>query len=195
VEPGGLVYRRGVREHGYQIRRGDSAVVVAGSLAVRRELLRHAAARVRPATARELAALHVTDRLFVSDVPGYRGQAQGMPLGVSYTPADHTGDPTSVLITFSAERTTTDQLCFQATCAAESGGLTYLRRPDQHGYALGRGEVHVVTTGGVSVDRALLRRATLDARPATDAELLRALPEPGGRGPLDRLRGWLRAHT
>jgi hypothetical protein len=36
------------------------------------------------------------------------------------------------------------------------------------------------------------RAAALAARPATDAELLRALPPPPPRDRFDRLRAWLR---
>lgn len=198
VEPDGLVYRRGVLEHGYQVRRGDVVVVVAGTLAVDRELLRNAALTLRPASAAELPTVEQTGRYFVADVPGYRAAPTGMPPGVSYKPADPSAEPRSVYISLHAVRASFEDfedVCFRAECVSESDGLTYVRGEDTHGYVLRRGDVNVHAMGGVSVDRALLRQVALTARPATDAELLRALPPVPSASWLQRLRSWLREHT
>ncbi|MFE9206402.1 hypothetical protein [Micromonospora sp. NPDC007230] len=195
LESGGLAYVHGVVEHGYRVRRGAASVVVAGSLAVDRQLLRQAALTVRPATAAERATAAAPERMFVADVPGYRGQPMGIPPGMSYEPADHSSGPQSVLISLHAVRAASDTICFQVICQPEGDGLTYVRGDATQGYVLRRGEVNVRVTGGVSVDRALLRQVALAARPATDAELLRALPPAPADGPLDRLRTWLREHT
>ena len=85
--------------------------------------------------------------------------------------------------------------CFQAACTSEGAGLTYVRREDGHGYVLRRGDVNVAVTGDVSVNRSLLRDAALAARPASQDELLRALPLPPDRDLLDRLRAWLQTRT
>ncbi|WP_432958351.1 hypothetical protein [Micromonospora haikouensis] len=171
-------------------RPSDGAIVVSGTYGVDRELLRHAARTLRPAS----AALQDARDVFVADVPGYRGQPMGPPPGMSYEPADHMSGPRSVVLTLTAVRAEFDAPCFQVRCTPEGGGLTYVRAEATHAYVLRRGGVDVQVTGGMAVDRALLRRAVLAARPATDEELLRALPPPPPDGPLDRLRTWLRAH-
>jgi hypothetical protein len=58
-----------------------------------------------------------------------------------------------------------------------------------------RGAVDVVVRGGALVDRGLLRRTALAARPATDAEIIRGLKPGEPTGFLGRLRRWLRDHT
>ncbi|WP_328375525.1 hypothetical protein OHQ88_13290 [Micromonospora zamorensis] len=194
TEPGGAVYLRGVVEHGYQVTRGDRGVVVLGSLAVDRDLLRRATRTLRPATAVDLPTEERPADLFVVDLPGYRAQPLGIPPGVGYAPADHTGGAASVRVALHVTFAGQD-LCFQATCTPEGAGLTYVRREDSHAYVLRRGDVDVGVTGGVSVDRSLLRDAALAARPASEDELLRALPPPPDRDLLDRLRAWLQTGT
>ena len=77
-----------------------------------------------------------------------------------------------------------------ATCTPDSDGLQYRRTEDMHGYVVRRGDLNVYAMGGVGVDRALLRRAALDARPVIRRGTA-ALPAPvPGKGPLDRLRRW-----
>ncbi|PYC74965.1 hypothetical protein C7C45_03505 [Micromonospora arborensis] len=190
TEPGGAVYLRGVVEHGYQITRGDRGVVVLGSLAVDRDLLRRATRTLRPATVGDLPTEERPADLFVVDLPGYRAQPLGIPRGVGYGPADHTGGAASVRVGLSVTVAGQDP-CVQAACTSEGAGLTYVRREDSHAYVLRRGDVDVGVTGGVSVGRELLRDAALSARPASEDELLRALPPPPDRDLLDRLRAWL----
>ncbi|GIJ13195.1 hypothetical protein ACFFMR_25945 [Micromonospora andamanensis] len=194
TEPGGVVYLRGVVEHGYQVTRGDRGVVVLGSLAVDRDLLRRATRTLRPATAVDLPTEERPADLFVVGLPGYRAQPLGIPRGVGYAPADHTGNAASVRValhvTFAGRHP-----CFQAACTSEGAGLTYVRREDSHGYVLRRGDVDVGVTGGVAVGRSLLRDVALAARPASEDELLRALPPPPDRDLLDRLRAWLQTRT
>ncbi|WP_433553966.1 hypothetical protein ACQP08_12945 [Micromonospora zamorensis] len=194
TESGGAVYLRGVVEHGYQVIRGDRGVVVLGSLAVDRDLLRRATRTLRPATAVDLPTEERPADLFVVDLPGYRAQPLGIPPGVGYAPADHTGGAASVRVALHVTFAGQDP-CFQATCTSEGAGLTYVRREDSHAYVLRRGDVDVGVTGGVSVDRSLLRDAALAARPASEDELLRALPPPPDRDLLDRLRAWLQTRT
>ncbi|GIF69482.1 hypothetical protein Ais01nite_75170 [Asanoa ishikariensis] len=194
-EPGGnLVYRRGVIEHGYQVAAGSgSIVVVAGSLAVDRDLLRSAARSVRAGTATDVP--NMTGTFYVADVPGYLPQPFGMPPGVQYLRADNKSGDRSVRITVFAVRADQGDQCFNSTCSPDGPDLKYLRRGDVHGYVQHRGDIIVSAEGGLLVDRELLRRVVLDARPATDAELLRVPPTtpPGDR--YDRLRGWLRTNT
>ncbi|SBT41838.1 hypothetical protein [Micromonospora auratinigra] len=194
-EPGGLRYLRTVVEHGYVVPRGGVDVVVTGTPGVDRDLLRRAARTVRPATAKERGEQPTDRGVFAVDLPGYRAHALGMPPGLEYTPADHSDGPGSVQIRLVAEAGTLDQACFQATCTPDGDGLTYLRGEDTHGYLLARGPVLVHALGGLGVDRALLRRTALAARPATDAELRRALPLPPPHGLVGGLRYWLRQHT
>lgn len=110
----------------------------------------------------------------------------GIAPGVQYLRADHTSGPPSVQITVSAVRAGQGDQCCMSTCSPAGPGLTYLRRDDTHGYIHHRGDVIVSAEGGVSVDRQLLRRTALATRPATDAELLRALPAPPPRDRFDR---------
>jgi len=70
--------------------------------------------------------------------------------------------------------------------------VIFARTGDQYGYLVSRDAVPVQVMGGLRVDRALLRQAALAARPATDAELSRALARPPRTGPSERLRRWLR---
>jgi hypothetical protein len=193
VEPGGTVYRRGVIEHGYQVTVGDSTVDVVGSHAVERDLLRSAVRSVRAGTPADLPNHLGAGPFFVADVPGFRAQPIGIPPGVQYLRADHTSGDRSVQITVFAVRTDQGDACFMSTCRPEGTDLIYLRRDDVHGYVHHRGQAIVTAEGGVSVDRDLLRNVALTARPATDAELIRALPAPPPRDRFDRLRAWLRS--
>lgn len=193
VEPDGLVYRLGVVHHGYQVSRGDLAVVVAGTLGVDRQQLRDAVRTLRPATAAERGDLDSGTPLFAVDLPGYRGERTGIPTGTMYQPTDRTGSGSlSVHVHLTVYPAFADDYCAFAECAIESDGATYVRRDDTHGYVIRYGEVHVHVTGGLRVDRAFLRQVAHAARPATDAELLRALPPPPATGPLDILRRRLR---
>ncbi|MEU8317202.1 hypothetical protein AB0C33_02435 [Nonomuraea sp. NPDC048881] len=193
AEPGGLVHRQGPVEHGYQVRVGRRYVTVVGSTAVPRDLLRSAARSLRPATARDLGDQEQTGDYYAARVPGYTPQLMGIPAGLVYMPSDHTGNGgQSVHITLSVSQAD-DDLCYLAQkCTPVGSGLTYVRREDTHGYAVRRGTVTVQVLGGLRVDAEPLRRAALDARPATDAELRRLLPPLEPRTPLDRLRRWLR---
>ncbi|GIF57408.1 hypothetical protein [Asanoa iriomotensis] len=194
-EPDGTVYRRGVVEHGYQVTVGDSTVVVSGSHAVDRTLLRAAARSARAGTAKDLPDFPGGGPFFVADVAGFRAQPLGIPPGVQYLRADHTSGDQSVRIIVSAAPAAQGDPCFISTCEPDGLDLTYLRRDDTHGYTHRHGDVLVTVEGGVSVDRALLRSTALAARPATDAELLHALPAAPPRDRFDRLRGWLRANV
>ena len=78
-------------------------------------------------------------------------------------------------------------------CTPDGLALTYVRTEDQHGYVMHRGSVDVRVMGGLRVDRALLRQAVQAARPATDAELRRAVPQLPPHGPLGRFAQWLRS--
>jgi hypothetical protein len=51
--------------------------------------------------------------------------------------------------------------------------------------------VNVRVLGGLRVDKTLLRQAAVNARPATDEELRRALPPLKPHNLVDRLRQWL----
>jgi hypothetical protein len=85
-------------------------------------------------------------------------------------PPDSTGDAVwSVSVTLSAD--SQDPCLADAGCAPDGPGLTYVQRSGGHGYAIRHGAASVRVMGGRNVDRALLRKAALDARPATDAEL------------------------
>lgn len=64
---------------------------------------------------------------------------------------------------------------------------------DKHLYLSGHGSLEVTVTGGLGVDRALLRDAALSARRATDDELTAMLPPappPPTTTVMDRARIW-----
>ncbi|NYH40383.1 hypothetical protein HNR22_000110 [Micromonospora jinlongensis] len=137
-----------------------------------------------PATVVDLPTEEGPVDLFVIDRPGCRVQPLGIPR-VGYALADHTGCAAASVrvalhVTFAGQ-----DPCFQATCTSEAAGLTYVRREDSHAYVLRRGDVNVEVAGGVSVSRSLLREAALAARPASEDELLRALPPLPDRDLLD----------
>ncbi|MFC5004795.1 hypothetical protein ACFPIJ_44085 [Dactylosporangium cerinum] len=192
VEPDGWIYRSGVVAHGYQVVVGKEIVVVAGTLAVDRQVLRATAGKVRPATPAELASLGFPgEELFTAEAPGYVPSAIGMPHGVQLQPSDPAAAPLSVMIDVYVDFS--EQPCGGfATCTPDTDGLQYRRVEDTHGYVVRRGNLNVYAMGGVGVDKALLRQAVLNARPVTDAELLRSLPPVPRKGLLDRLRAWLR---
>jgi hypothetical protein len=195
VEPGGLVYRHNVIEHGYQVPVGQVYVTVVGTAAVEHDLLRAAALSLHLATDAELAGqAKQTGEYFAAHVPGYVGQVTGIPPGMQYAPADHTGSGgQSVSITLYVSYGGTDSICFGRTqCTPDGPGVTYIRMDDQHGYAVRHDQVEVQVMGGLRVDKALLRQAALDARPATDDELRRVVPPLKPFTPVDRLRHWLR---
>jgi hypothetical protein len=193
-EPGGRVYRKAVTHHGYQVRRGQLEVVVAGTFGVDRAVLRRAAATVRPATPAE----RLTDdqrEIFAVTLPGYRGMEMGIPNGMEYQPAAGTSGGQSVQITVRADVTSVAALCAVAECSPAADELTYIRREHTHGFLMPRPDgVCLSVEGGALADTGRLRRAALDARLATDTELLRALPPAPVTGPLDRWRRWLREH-
>jgi hypothetical protein len=184
LEPGGLVYRDSGFIHGYQVAVGGLYVTVVGTAAVDRDLLRAAALSLHPAPGGHYAAT----------IPGYAGQVTGSPPGMRYAPAEHTGGGAqSVSITLYVSYAASDSICFETTeCTPDGDGLTYVRTEDTHGYVARRGEVDVRVMGGLRVSKALLHQAALDARPATDDELARALPPLAPRNFLDRLRRLLR---
>ena len=143
------------------------------------------------------------DMAYVVEVPGYRpmdtvygdrlGTGLFLPEDPAAIPPDHPGGGTySVHISLVVYPVFADDFCFLAECSIESDGSTYVRRVDTHEYVIRHSEVHVHVIGGLLVDRALLREVALAARPATDEELLRALPPPPATGPLDILRRRLR---
>ncbi|MEW9547155.1 hypothetical protein [Nonomuraea sp. NPDC050783] len=197
VEPDGLVYRHNEIQHGYQVRAGRRHVTVIGTPAVDRGLLRAAARGLHLATARELggSGLEQTGDYYAARIPGYRGQPAGAPPGMIYAPADRTGNGArTVMVTLYVTYAAGEDVCFDTVaCAPDAGGLTYVRRRDTHGYVIRRGQVNVRVEGGLRTGRALLRQAALDARPATEEELRRALPPPEPHGPVERFRHWLRS--
>lgn len=196
IEPDGLVYRHNEIEHGYQVPVGRRYVTVVGTPAVDRDLLRAAASSLRPATAAELGGNQAqAGGIYAATVPGYVGQATGTPPGMVYAPADRTGNGVqSVAISLYVTYADGDSICFRTVeCVPDGHGLTYVRNEDTHGYAVGRDRMNVRVLGGLRVDRSLLRQAALDARPATDEELRRALPPLEPREPIDHLRRWLRS--
>jgi hypothetical protein len=192
AEPGGLLYRRGATQHGYQVRKGAFTVEVVGTLAVDRKVLRGAVATLRLAKPPEGGTGNPAEAIFEADVPGYRGQPTGVPPGTIYSTADHTGGAGRVAIAMRADRINADGVCWEAECV-QDGGMTYFRRADEHGYLQRRGDVDLIVSGGISIDRAVLREAIQTVRPATDQELMHALPPPPPGSVLDRLRTWLRS--
>ncbi|WP_432974385.1 hypothetical protein [Dactylosporangium sp. CA-233914] len=199
VEDGGLVYRHNEIQHGYQVTAGRYYVTVLGTPGVSHDALRAAVTSLHPATAAELgpAGASLTD-VYAATVPGYTGQPMGIPPGMLYAPSDLTGGGAlSVGIELRVSGARSGDLCFGTDeCAADGPDLTYFRRHEQQGYVMHRGSVDVAVLGGLRVDRALLRQAVLDARPATDDELRRGLSVAPPRAPstgLDRFRQWLRS--
>jgi hypothetical protein len=198
VEDGGLVYRHNEIQHGYQVTAGRDYVTVLGTPGVSHDALRAAVTSLHPATAAELgpAGAGFTG-VYAATVPGYTGQPTGIPPGMMYAPSDLTGSGAlSVGIELRVSGASSGDPCFDTDeCTADGPDLTYFRRREQQGYVMHRGSVDVAVLGGLRVDPALLRRAVLDARPATDDELRRGLPAAPPRAPhtgMDRFRQWLR---
>jgi hypothetical protein len=100
-----------------------------------------------------------------------------------YAPVDGIGNGVqTVAISLYVTHATSDSICFRISeCTAGGAGLTYVRNRDSHGYVVRRNDVNVRVLGWLRVDKPLLRKAALDARPATDEELARALPPADGR--------------
>jgi hypothetical protein len=112
-----------------------------------------------------------------------------------YAPGDGTGNGAqTVAIRLYVTYADGDSICFLTSeCTPDGAGLTYVRNEDKtHGYVVRRNEVNVRVLGGLRVDKPLLRHAALDARPATDEELARALPPLKPVKLVDRFRQWLR---
>ncbi|MEV4639045.1 hypothetical protein AB0J80_17000 [Actinoplanes sp. NPDC049548] len=193
-EAGGLIYRHNEVEHGYQVTVGHRYVTVAGDAAVEHAALRAAALSLHPATAAELGGHEQTGEYFAARIPGFAGQVIGIPPGMQYEPVDRAyRGPSSVAVRLSVSYGDGRSVCVRvAECRTEGPGLRYVRREDHHGYAMSRGEVVVQVVGGLRVDPAVLRKAVGEARPATDEELGRALPQLPARTVGDRLRSWLR---
>ncbi|MFJ8581787.1 hypothetical protein [Micromonospora sp. NPDC093277] len=194
VEAGGLVYRHNEIEHGYQVPVGHRYVTVVGTPAVDHDLLRAAALSLHLATTDELGDnRELAGEYYTAAVPGYVGQATGSPPGMLYAPVDQTGNGAqSVSISLYVTYAAGDSICFDTIECTPDAGLTYVRQEDTHGYVIRRDEVNVQVLGGLRVDKTLLRQAALNARPATDDELRRALPPLKPHGVIDRLRQWLR---
>ncbi|MGI5490193.1 hypothetical protein [Microtetraspora malaysiensis] len=193
VEADGLVYRNNQIEHGYQVPVGHRYVTVVGTPAVDHDLLRAAALSLHRATAGELSNQKQTGEYFAVTVPGYVGQVTGIPPGMIYVPTDHAAGAQSVAISLYVAYAAGDSICFRTTeCTPDGAGLTYVRNEDTHGYLVRRDEVNVRVLGGLGVDKMVLRQAALNARPATEEELRRALPPLEPHTLVDRLRQWLR---
>ncbi|GAA4258749.1 hypothetical protein [Dactylosporangium darangshiense] len=162
------------------------ALLFAGVAGARREPPSDLDARIqRAGLQRELA--------YAVAVPGYRpiGLDYGDDLGgQEFFPAtDPQGAGITLYVTFSRG----DVICSDTVeCSPDGPGVWYVRRSYQHGYVVERGTVNVSVRAAPTVDKALLRRTTLAARPATDDELLRALPPARTRDNMDRFRDWLR---
>ncbi|MET7425511.1 hypothetical protein [Dactylosporangium sp. NPDC005555] len=191
AEPDGWIYRRDGSEHGYQVTSGELLVVVAGPHAVDRQVLRAAAATVHSATPAELSALNAVGKegIHMADVPGYIAHVRGEPPGVTMEPAN-VPPPQNLLIDLSTALTV--DMCGGADCTTEPDGLVYRRTDGRHGYVVRHGRVNISVMGGLAVDRTLLRRAALDARPATDEEILGSMPPVPEQSFLERLRARLR---
>ncbi|MFC4046171.1 hypothetical protein ACFO1B_47810 [Dactylosporangium siamense] len=173
TEPDGWVYRRTGVEHGYQVVVGAHLVVVSGTQAVPREVVRGVAGTMRRARPEDGFGAP-GQVLFTADVPGYGMYGHDAPPGIMLQSRDPHATPESVRIEVLVDRF--DDPCAPATCPEDGDGLRYHEIQDLHGYVIRRGAVNVSVLGGVGVDRAVLRRAALDARPVTEEELLRALP-------------------
>ncbi|MER7007292.1 hypothetical protein ABT297_30215 [Dactylosporangium sp. NPDC000555] len=202
IEPNGLVYRHNPPLHGYQVPFARFFVTVAGTPTVGQDLLRAAALSLRPASADEMGGDREDAGLFVAaTIPGYTGRMTEAPPGMRYDPVDRTDSGGDTGFTMEVTYADGNDICLAATeCKPEGADLTYVRlrmlgpsNPETHGYVVRRGRVNVSVTGALRVDRTLLRQAALDARPATDDELRRALPPPRRQySRIDRLRERLR---
>ncbi|WP_203906515.1 hypothetical protein [Rhizocola hellebori] len=166
--------------HGYQIRLGEVVVEVAGTLAVPRDDLRNAVAKVRP-----------SGTLFTTDIPGYQARVQGIPPGTMLEAGGQGNGHLDVLISMQGMSMYDDYLCVpMQECEREEADLTYWREATSHGYVHRRGKTGVYIRGGLSVDRALLRETVLSARQMTDSEVLQAFPSaPLAPG----LANWIRS--
>jgi hypothetical protein len=177
VEQPGLTYTLGVTTHQYFYRQGTVLLQVVGPLAVERAVLRDAIRTARPTA---------EPGIYTSDVDGYEAMKGGAPLGMAFHPNDKTQLPTAKYLEVSASRVPEADTCatFQDAgvasqyleCVVERPGLHYQRMTDKHVYFAQHGALEVRVTGGLGVDRNLLRDAAVSARPATDEELRTMLP-------------------
>jgi hypothetical protein len=195
TEPNGLVYRDNGIHHGYQVAVGERHVSIAGSPSVPRDLLRAGATSIRPATTAELSGDPPTGEVYAVTIPGYLGKPTGIPRGMLYEPVDGAGGGAqSVSVQLDVAFGDLETFCRDAReCATEGTGPTYARQEHTHGYAMRREDVTVIVVGGLRVDRALLRQAALDARPATYDELFLNLSPAPTKTRLDRILDWLRS--
>lgn len=177
VERPGLTYRVGVVEHEYFYRKGTVLLQLVGSLAVERDVLRDAVLAARP------AGEHGS---YTTEVAGFEGMAHST--GMDFRLTDRTLLPEAKNVSVSASAISDVGSCENfrkaggwspyLVCEAERPGLHYRRTAENHTYLARHGAMEVQVTGGLGVDRSLLRDAALTARPATDDELMTMLP-PG----------------
>lgn len=193
VEQPGLTYTPGAAEHQYVYRKGTLRLRIVGTIAVDRDVLRDAIRSARPTAVPEV---------YTTDVEGYEAVPLAGPAGTLLQVKDMTQVAYAKQVEVSASPVAHAGECaeFQKSGASSSGflecvterpGLSYQRLADQHLYYAQHGSVEVRVTGGLGVDRDLLRDAAVSARPATDEELLATLP-PGPtarRTFMSRLKG------
>jgi hypothetical protein len=197
VEPDGLVFYDSGFRRGYQVRVGQVYVVVAGTVAVDHDLLHRMATTVHLASPAEMGvSVEQEGQFYAADAPGYSGHAIGIPQGMEYELTNHASGMMGVFMDLAAERVGAVDYCRDAVCQPDGDDLTYVRGNDGiQWYVQRRGDVDVVARGGALVDRGLLRRTALAARPATDDEIIRGLNPARPTGLYGRLRRWLRDHT
>lgn len=194
VERPGLAYTAGVVDHQYVHRKGTVLLRVVGSHAVGRDLLRAAVLAARPAA---------EPGVYTTDIDGYVA-GPAATTGARFLVADVTERPFATDVTVSASPGSTEGECADfrknapehspyVECVDERPGLYYRRMADKHLYLTRHGSLQVTVTGGLGVDRAVLRDAALSARRATDDELTAMLP-PATPPPtttfMDRARIW-----
>jgi hypothetical protein len=177
VERPGLTYTVGVTSHQYFHRKGTLLLRTVGTLAVDRDILRDAALTARPAT---------EPGIYTTDIDGYEASLTGPPPSMLFLPKDKTQVPLAKHVEVYASPVPEAGTCaaFQNSgapspyleCVAESPDLHYQRMADKHLYFAQHGAMEVRVTGGLGVDRNLLRDAAVNARLATDDELMTILP-------------------
>ncbi|WP_436529331.1 hypothetical protein [Actinoplanes sp. HUAS TT8] len=193
AEPGGLTFFQGYSELGYEVDLGHDHVVIMGTAGAERDVLRGGAKTLH----RTGQVDSVGQPVFSADLAGFHGKPIEGGRGMQYLPIGPNGGPDAYRIQLMAGLYGTVQdFCGAARCETETDGSIYRPadgdQPQTYLRPVAQGQVMV--TGGEAVDRQLLHRTVLAARPATDREILANLRPPRNRTATERYRAWLKVH-
>lgn len=177
VERPGLSYLLEKDRHTYYHRAFGQRFVLSGPTLVDRAALREAMLAVRPGEG---------ESTYVTTVPEYTLEGVS-PMGAGFSPNDKTVLPgaRNILFRTGPQANEGEDFSHPVQQEVESPVLRYERFTNEHRYVRLVNGVELSVKGGMAVSRDVLRTAALDARPATDDELLEVLP-PVPRSQKDR---------